>query len=135
MKITQKNLNEIYIACGVGSLDGVAPEEIVKVMNLRKAMRPHFEAYKAFEKDVREAQPNYDRLVEIEGKAEKSEEDKQFYADNIEAFVVGFNMAILPELNKEVELEAEGLSPETIAVLASKTKVPLAVWEVVEKAK
>lgn len=133
MKITQKKLNDIYIACGVGSLAGVAPEEIVKVMTLRKAMRPHFEAYKAFEKDVREAQPNYERLAEIEGKAEKSDEDKQFYAENIKTFVVGFNMAILPELNKEVELEAEELLPETIAVLASKTNVPLDVWEVIEK--
>lgn len=133
MKIIQQNINTIYTALGVGSLNSVSPEEIVKIMKIRKAFRPYFEAYRAFEDDVRKAQPNYDKLSEIENKVDKSEEDKTFYIENIKAFITGVNMAIIPELNKEIEIDVESLLPETIALVVSRTNAPLDVLEILCK--
>lgn len=85
---------------------------------------------KAFEEDVRKAQPNYDRLSEIENKTNLSDEDKAFFTENIKSFITGVNMAIIPELNKEIDIDVEPLLPETIAVIVSRTNAHLDVLEV-----
>lgn len=130
MKITQRDLNTIYSALGISGLTGVAPEEIVKIVKMRKAMRPHFDSYKAFDEDVRKAQEDYERLAEIEQLGDKaSAEDKAWFAEHIQHFVECVNMAIIPELNKEIEIEAEALLPETIAVIAARVNIPLTTLE------
>lgn len=131
MKVSQRDLNTIYSALGISGLTGVAPEEIVKIVKMRKAMRPHFDSYKAFDEDVRKAQEDYERLAEIEQMGDKaSADDKAWFAEHIQHFVGCVNMAIIPELNKEVEVEFEPLSPETIAAIAARVNISLSILEI-----
>lgn len=123
MKLTQSFINSTYPMLGGISYAGVAPADIAKVMRLRKAMRPHFDAYKAFDEEVRRAQEHFDRLAEIELKGtEASEEDNAFYAEHIPAFIKSVNIAIEPELAKEYDIDLEPISDESISAIVAHNK-------------
>lgn len=123
MKMTQSFINSTYPILGGISYAGVAPSDIAKVMRLRKAMRPYFDAYKAFDEEVRRAQEHFDRLAEIELKGkEASEEDKAFFAEHIPAFIKAVNIAIEPELAKEYEIDVEPISEEAISTIVANNK-------------
>lgn len=120
MKLKQKDINIAYLALGNLAYTGVDPEEIGKVMKVRKAMRPHYDAYRAFDEEVRKAQENYDRLVEIETRGEKkTTEDEAWYKEHIGAFVEAVNIATKDELEKEYDIEVEELSADAVAKILS----------------
>ena len=132
MKLTQLQINNAYVALGKIALGNVAPADIAKIMRARKAMRPHYEAYIAFDDDVRKAQPNYELLAGLEttGKA-CTEEEKQQYDALLPAFIAGVNEAIIPELKKEIELEVEQISEEAVAQIASNNNLSPGDLEVI----
>ena len=120
MKLTQLQINNAYVALGKIALGNVAPADIAKIMRARKAMRPHYEAYIAFDDDVRKAQPNYELLAALETKGKAcTEEEMQQYDALLPAVIAGVNEAIIPELKKEIELEVEQISEEAVALIAS----------------
>ena len=132
MKLTQLQINNAYVALGKIALGNVAPADIAKIMRARKAMRPHYEAYIAFDDDVRKAQPNYELLAGLETKGKAcTEEEKQQYDTMLPAFIAGVNEAIIPELKKEIELEVEQISEEAVAQIASNNNLSPGDLEVI----
>ena len=133
MKLTQKEMNGAYIALGNIKLDKVAPTDIAKIMRARKEMRSHVEAYQAFDEDVRKAQPNYDLLVELEMK-DKNRTDEEIvkYRELIPAFVAGVNEAIVPELEKEFDLNIEPISEDAVVQIISNNGLTLNDIEVIK---
>ena len=132
MKLTQLQINNAYMALGKIALGNVAPVDIAKIMRARKAMRPHYEAYIAFDDDVRKAQPNYELLATLETKGKAcTEEEKQRYDALLPAFVAGVNEAIIPELKKEIEIEVEQISEEAVAQIASNNNLSPGDLEVI----
>lgn len=120
MKLKQRDINIAYLALGNLAYTGVDPEEIGKVMKARKAMRPHYDAYKAFDEEVRKAQENYDRLAEIEMKGEKKTAEEQAWHDeHIKDFIEAVNIATKDELEKEYDIEVEELSADAVAKILS----------------
>lgn len=133
MKLSQKEMNGAYIALGNIKLDKVAPADIAKIMRARKEMRSHVEAYQAFDEDVRKAQPNYDLLVELEMKVKnRTEEETAKYRELIPAFVAGVNEAIVPELEKEFDLNIEPISENAVAQIISNNGLTLNDVEVIK---
>lgn len=132
MKLTPQEINNAYVALGKIALGNVAPVDIAKIMRARKAMRPHYEAYIAFDDDVRKAQPNYELLAALEAKGKAcTEEEKQQYDALLPAFIAGVNEAIIPELKKEIELEVEQISEEAVAQIASNNNLSPGDLEVI----
>lgn len=133
MKLTQKEMNNAYMALGNIKLDKVAPIDIAKIMRARKEMRSHVEAYQAFDEDVRKAQPNYDLLVELEMKGKnRTEEETAKYKELIPAFVEGVNAAIVPELTKEYDLNIEPISEDAVAQIVSNNGLTLNDLELIK---
>ena len=132
MKLTQLQINNAYVALGKIALGNVAPVDIAKIMRARKAMRPHYEAYIAFDDDVRKAQPNYELLATLETKGKAcTEEEKQQYDALLPSFIAGVNEAIIPELKKEIEIEVEQISEEAVAQIASNNNLSPGDLEVI----
>lgn len=124
MKLTQQEINNVYVAFKNLTYTGMNPAEIGKIMRMCKAMRPYFESYQTFDEEVRQAQENYGRLAEIEMKGdEKTPEDIAWYKEHIRAFIEGVNIAIKPELEREYEIEVEKLSDDTIAYILSNSQL------------
>lgn len=133
MKIRQQEMNNAYVALGSINLDKVAPIDIAKIMRARKEMRPYVEAYKAFDEDVRKAQPNYDILAELEQKGKaRTEAEEQKFKDLLPAFVEAVNIALGEELAKEYDLPFEPISEESVAQIVSNNGLSLAALEVIK---
>lgn len=128
MKLTQQEINNVYVVFKNLTYTGMNTAEIGKIMRMSKAMRPYFESYEAFDEEVRQAQENYGRLAEIEMKGdEKTPEDIAWYKEHIRAFIEGVNIAIKPELEREYEIEVEKLSDDTVAYILSNSNLTSAM--------
>ena len=132
MKLAQHQINNAYGALGQISLGNVAPADIAKIMRARKAMRPIYEAYVAFDTDVRKAQANYDILAELESKGKaRTEVENLQYDTLLPDFVKAVNEAIIPELKKEFDLDIEQISEEAVAQIASNNNLSAGDLEVI----
>lgn len=109
------------------SLKGVSPEDIAKIARARMAMRPHYEAYIAFDNDVREANKPFDEdwkfvvTLEQKGLEKASKDDIDRHQKILKPFIEAINIALNPEREKEVDLEFEPISVETEAFIMSVT--------------
>lgn len=96
-------------------------------------MRPYVEAYKAFDEDVRKAQPNYDILAELEQKGKtRTEAEEQKFKGLLPAFVEAVNIALGAELQKEYDLPFEPISEEGVAQIVSNNGLSLNALEVIK---
>lgn len=87
----------VYGVLGEAKTSILKVEEVLKVLRVRKVMRPHVEEWKAFYKDIQEKAQQWESMSE-EQKAE-------------------FNKSIEAELAKDIEVEFEKLSEEGVAAL------------------
>lgn len=93
----QSEVLNAYRVLGESKMSTLEVSEVIKVVKARKAMRPIAEGLDAFMKDVQEKAASWESMSE-EHRAE-------------------LNKAVNDELAKEVELEFEKLSEESIAKL------------------
>lgn len=135
MKVTIEQIKNAYEATKQLSYTGMEVSEINKVMNARSAMRPHYDAFKAFDEDVRNAhKPNeedWNFLVEVEKKGLKnaSAEELKRHDELAIPYVAAINEALTPKLAEEVEIDVEKISNASVAVLLANNKPNLATLQ------
>lgn len=118
-----KQITDAYAMTEHLTYTGMEVSEINKIMSARSAMRPHYEAYKAFSEDVHKAhKPNeedWQFLVEVENKGlgNATPEEKKRHDELATPYLKAINEALSPKLAEEVELEAEKISNASVAVL------------------
>ena len=133
MKITQREMNNAYVALENIALGNVPVADIIKIKRARKEMRPHVEAYRAFDEDVRKSLPNYDVLAELERKGKDcTEEEVAKYKELIPAFKEALDAALTPELEKEYDLPIEQISEEGEAQIVSNNNLSQAALKVIQ---
>lgn len=133
MLLTQREINDAYVALGNISLKGVAPADIIKIMKARQSMASHFECYMSINEGVRTNQEHYDLLLELEQKDKaRTEAEEAQYNDLLPAFLRNINDALEPELTKEHMVEVEPISEEAVAQIVSNNGLSLEALEVIK---
>lgn len=112
-----KQLFTAYKTLGEAKVTKLEPSEVLKIVKARKAMRPHAESYEAFLKDCQEKfKPEF--WDDIQAKAQKWDELSDLEKKGVNTVLMEYNnkinLAILEELEKEVELTVEKLNEDSI---------------------
>jgi hypothetical protein len=132
MKVTIEQIANAYEFSELLSYFGVKTAEINKVMNARSAMRPHYDKFKAFSDDVRKAhrpsEEDWNFIVEVERKGLKTatQEERERHNKLAIPYQTAVDSALAPELAKEVELDVELITQETVSELLSNNQTTLA---------
>ena len=118
MKI--KDIVNTYKILGEAKVSSLEESEILKIVKARKTMRPIFEDFEAFLKDVQEKfKP--ENLEELQIKAQKwselSDEEKMEINKTFRQYEQAINTALLEEQEKEFELNIDKLSEESVSKL------------------
>lgn len=118
MKI--KDIVNTYKILGEAKVSSLEESEILKIVKARKTMRPIFEDFEAFLKDVQEKfKP--ENLEELQIKAQKwselSDEEKMEINKIFRQYEQAINTALLEEQEKEFELNIDKLSEESVSKL------------------
>jgi hypothetical protein len=135
MKVTIEQIKNAYETTKLLSFTGMEVSEINKVMNARSAMRPHYDAFKAFDEDVRNAhkpsEDDWNFLVEVEKKGLKNASPEEQIRHNELAipYIAAINEALAPKLAEEVEINVEKISKASVAVLLANNKPNLDTLE------
>lgn len=115
-----KEIVNAYKALGEAKVSSLEESEILKIVKARKTMRPIFEDFEAFLKDVQEKfKP--ENLEELQIKAQKwselSDEEKIEINKIFRQYEQAINTALLEEQEKEFELNIDKLSEEAVSKL------------------
>lgn len=133
MLLTQREINDAYVALGNISLKEVAPADIVKIMKARQSMASHFERYMSINEGVRTNHEHYDLLLELEQKDKaRTEAEEAQYNELLPTFLKDINAALEPELTKEYAVEVEPISEEAVAQIVSINGLSLEALEVIK---
>lgn len=113
-----KSIIAAYKALGEAKVTKLEASEVLKIVKARKAMRPYAEEYDAFLKDCQEKfQPK--NFEEIQEKVQKwdslTDEDKKVVNKALVEYNNSINLAILEEIEKDIELNVEKLSEDSLA--------------------
>lgn len=106
-----------YKVLGEATTSKISEEEILKIVKIRKAMRPHSEEFEAYLKDCQEKfkPENWNSIEEKSRKWDSlSEEDKISVNKELIAYQKKINDAILEEQEKDIELSFDKVSENTI---------------------
>lgn len=143
MKASVKQMVEAYAILGKAKVTKLEEEEIGKILDARKAMRPVDAEYKSFEEDAHEK-------FKVEGleDAEKTRQEviAKFKEDNtykpteseIEAinkvndYFVKVTNAKAKELEREVELKIESLKKESYSKLMKENGLSVEEIEIIQ---
>lgn len=130
MKTTVDKIVKAYAKLGDVKVTTLEDKEVMKVIRMRKAMRPVSEEFNAFLEDVkskfkpegfedvvRKAQEGWDKMTDAEKKAANE-------------LVTGYNRkveeSVKPEAEKEVEIEFEPLSDDSLSKLMKENSLTVA---------
>lgn len=112
-----KSIIAAYKALGEAKVTKLEASEVLKIVKARKAMRPHAEDYDAFLKDCQEKfQPK--NFEEIQEKVQKwdsiTDEEKKNVNKVLVEYNNSINSAILEEIEKDIEVNVEKLSEDSL---------------------
>ena len=136
MKTTVDKIVKAYAKLGDVKVTTLEDKEVRKVIRMRKAMRPVSEEFNAFledvktkfkpegfEETVRKAQEGWDKMTDAEKKAANE-------------LVTGYNrkveVAVKEESEKEVEIEFEPLSEDSLTKLMKENSLTVAEMEMLD---
>lgn len=136
MKTTVDKIVKAYAKLGDAKVTTLEDKEVMKVIKMRKAMRPVSEDFNAFledvktkfkpegfEETVRKAQEGWDKMTDAEKKAANE-------------LVTGYNrkveVAVKEESEKEVEIEFEALSEDSLTKLMKENSLTVAEMEMLD---
>lgn len=136
MKTTVDKIVKAYAKLGDVKVTTLEDKEVMKVIRMRKAMRPVSEDFNAFledvktkfkpegfEETVRKAQEGWDKMTDAEKKAANE-------------LVTGYNrkveVAVKEESEKEVEIEFETLSEDSLTKLMKENSMTVAEMEMLD---
>ena len=136
MKTTVDKIVKAYAKLGDVKVTTLEDKEVMKVIRMRKAMRPVSEDFNAFLEDVktkfkpegfedvvRKAQDGWDKMTDAEKKAANE-------------LVTGYNrkveVAVKEESEKEVEIEFEALSEDSLTKLMKENSMTVAEMEMLD---
>lgn len=112
-----KELIAAYKALGEAKVTKLESSEVLKIVKVRKAMRPFAEEYEAFLKDCQE---KFKPVAwdEIQAKAQKwetlTDDEKKDLNNVLMEYNNKINSAILEEIEKEVEVSVEKLNEDSL---------------------
>lgn len=112
-----KSLIAAYKALGEAKVTKLDANEVLKIVKARKAMRPYADDYDAFLKDCQEKfQPK--NFEEIQERAQKwdslTDEEKKSVNKVLVEYNNSINSAILEEIEKDIEVNVEKLSEDSL---------------------
>ena len=113
-----KSLIAAYKALGEAKVTKLEASEVLKIVKARKAMRPHAEDYDAFLKDCQEKfkPSNFDEIQEKVQKWDSlTDEEKKEVNKALIEYNNAINSAILEEIEKDIEVNVEKLSEDSLA--------------------
>lgn len=136
MKTTVDKIVKAYAKLGDVKVTTLEDKEVMKVIKMRKAMRPVSEEFNAFledvktkfkpegfEETVRKAQEGWDKMTDSEKRAANE-------------LVTGYNrkveVAVKEESEKEVEIEFEALSEDSLTKLMKENSLTVAEMEMLD---
>lgn len=136
MKTTVDKIVKAYAKLGDVKVTTLEDNEVIKVIKMRKAMRPVSEEFNAFLEDakskfkpegfedtVRKAQEGWDKMTDSEKRAANE-------------LVTGYNRkvdeAVKEEADREVEIEFEPLSEESLTKLMKENSLTVAEMEMLD---
>lgn len=136
MKTTVDKIVKAYAKLGDVKVTTLEDKEVMKVIRMRKAMRPVSEDFNAFLEDVktkfkpegfedtvRKAQEGWDKMTDAEKKAANE-------------LVTGYNrkveVAVKEESEKEVEIEFKPLSEDSLTKLMKENSLTVAEMEMLD---
>lgn len=136
MKTTVDKIVKAYAKLGDVKVTTLEDKEVMKVIKMRKAMRPVSEDFNAFledvktkfkpegfEETVRKAQEGWDKMSDAEKKAANE-------------LVTGYNrkveVAVKEESEKEVEIEFEPLSEDSLTKLMKENSLTVSEMEMLD---
>lgn len=113
-----KSIIAAYKALGEAKVTKLEASEVLKIVKARKAMRPYAKDYDAFLKDCQEKfQPK--NFEEIQEKVQKwdslTDDEKKVVNKVLIEYNNAINSAILEEIEKDIELNVEKLSEDSLA--------------------
>lgn len=135
MKTTVKKITDAYTVLGKVKVTTLEDKEVMKVIKMRKAMRQTAEDYNAFLQDAQEKfkPENFDetiRKAEAEWKTMTEQQRK-----DINQMVAEYNKkvadAVKPEAEKEVDIEFEPLSEESLIKLIKENSLTVSEAEII----
>lgn len=123
-----KELIAAYKALGEAKVTKLEASEVLKIVKARKAMRPFAEEYEAFLKDCQEKfKPEF--WDDIQAKAQKWDELTDLEKKGVNTVLMEYNnkinLAILEEIEKEVEVSVEKLNEDSLTSILQENG-----WEV-----
>lgn len=136
MKTTVDKIVKAYAKLGDVKVTTLEDKEVMKVIKMRKAMRPVSEEFNAFLEDVkskykpegfeatvRKAQEEWEKMTDSEKRAANE-------------LVTGYNRkvdeAVREEADREVEIEFEPLSEESLTKLMKENSLTVAEMEMLD---
>lgn len=136
MKTTVDKIVKAYAKLGDVKVTTLEDKEVMKVIRMRKAMRPVSEDLNAFledvktkfkpegfEETVRKAQEGWDKMTDSEKRAANE-------------LVTGYNrkveVAVKEESEKEVEIEFEALSEDSLTKLMKENSLTVSEMEMLD---
>lgn len=135
MKTTVKKITDAYTVLGKVKVTTLEDKEVMKVIKMRKAMRQTAEDYSAFLQDAQEKfkPENFDetiRKAEAEWKTMTEQQRKE-----ANQMVAEYNKkvadAVKPEAEKEVDIEFEPLSEESLIKLIKENSLTVSEAEII----
>lgn len=135
MKTTVKKITDAYTVLGKVKVTTLEDKEVMKVIKMRKAMRQTAEDYNAFLQDAQEKfkPENFDetiRKAEAEWKTMTEQQRKE-----ANQMVAEYNKkvadAVKPEAEKEVEIEFEPLSDDSLSKLMKENSLTVVEAEII----
>ena len=136
MKTTVDKIVKAYAKLGDVKVTTLEDKEVMKVIRMRKAMRPVSEEFNAFLEDVktkfkpegfedtvRKAQEGWDKMTDSEKRAANE-------------LVTGYNRkvdeAVREEADREVEIEFEALSEDSLTKLMKENSLTVSEMEMLD---
>lgn len=136
MKTTVDKIVKAYAKLGDVKVTTLEDKEVMKVIRMRKAMRPVSEDFNAFledvktkfkpegfEETVRKAQEGWDKMTDSEKRAANE-------------LVTGYNRkvdeAVKEEADREVEIEFEALSEDSLTKLMKENSLTVSEMEMLD---
>ena len=112
-----KSIIAAYKSLGEAKVTKLEASEVLKIIKARKAMRPHSEEYDAFLKDCQEKfQPkNFEEIQEkVQKRDSLTDDEKKVVNKVLIEYNNAINSAILEEIEKDIEVNVEKLSEDSL---------------------
>lgn len=136
MKTTVDKIVKAYAKLGDVKVTTLEDKEVMKVIRMRKAMRPVSEEFNAFLEDVKskfKPEGFEDTVRKAQEEWEKMTDSEKRAANEL---VTGYNrkveVAVKEESEKEVEIEFETLSEDSLTKLMKENSMTVAEMEMLD---